>query len=783
MLTLAYRGHRLIGVPAVHNRAVFAEMVNRACADAATRPAAIAVELDPAAAAAVAGWLEALGVAPGEAPLPCMLGLARQNRRIHPRFKAAALRLQQTTGRQLHELAPDLLYRELGYAPVGLLCLSPTDSIIEAIRCALELKAPLYGIDLDDPAAPAERPARHRRDPLAARGDLAAYLRALGRQADQARDEHTDGRRELVMAARLKALLMRHDRVLFTGGLGHWASLCRLLADDGLAPAREVPQDGPVRYQRVLVHPRQALAHMDLFPRLTAAYEAARQPVTRDRARREDLDFQDQFRHCLEAAFRRYAESAGSAESNHGLVGYTQYLLNVCLLAQCLVPDIATALAAARSMMPGAFVQILADTLMDFDWASSARFGDLPIIGPDAATRPRAGQTAARSVMKTPVPESAGDQPEYADSAPFYVAPLHGDQGPGLAECAWRWEEEPTSSTREPWRYGYNFVWPPCENLFYASIYEAINLADGGAKECRTEPFAGTLYDGIELKASLRSVISGKPQLFVKRTLKRPLRRVVGEPVAPSYTPTLELQPTVFIFSHPTEAPDLSWEILNAGTAEIYDDLSERGKRFFRATVTQGENLFIESIHYAEDVPLPPEMPPWVRGLRRLHGSVRFGNPCVNFHQSATWLEKGRFKAAPVLSGPWRIERALALYRQRHHLAIDPRDWRNALILFALPYALTTRRVVVVCPETFRIGTEVRREAQRRKIALFTLPLAHFPAARIEQIRRQYSVMAAQGGKEFPPELELALGQKETAWSDLLPPAIRRQTRPRPEPA
>ena len=259
-------------------------MVNRACADAATRPAAIAVELDPAAAAAVAGWLGELGVAPGEAPLPCMLGLARQNRRIHPRFKAAALRLQQTTGRQLHELAPDLLYRELGYAPVGLLCLSPTDSIIEAIRCALELKAPLYGIDLDDPAAPAQRPARHQRDPLAARGDLAAYLRALGRQADQARDEHTDGRRELVMAARLKALLMRHDRVLFTGGLGHWASLCRLLADDGLAPAREVPQDGPVGYQRVLVHPRQALAHMDLFPRLTAAYEAARQPVTRDRA-------------------------------------------------------------------------------------------------------------------------------------------------------------------------------------------------------------------------------------------------------------------------------------------------------------------------------------------------------------------------------------------------------------------------------------------------------------------------------------------------------------------
>ncbi|WP_295585208.1 hypothetical protein [uncultured Lamprocystis sp.] len=44
MLTLSDQGHRLIAIPAVHHRAVFAEMVNRACAAAATRPAAIAVE-------------------------------------------------------------------------------------------------------------------------------------------------------------------------------------------------------------------------------------------------------------------------------------------------------------------------------------------------------------------------------------------------------------------------------------------------------------------------------------------------------------------------------------------------------------------------------------------------------------------------------------------------------------------------------------------------------------------------------------------------------------------
>ena len=139
MLTLDYRGHTLIAVPAVHYRAVFAEMVNRICADEETRPAAVAVELEPGAAAAVAAWLRELGVAPGGKPLPYVLGLLARNRLIHPRFRAAALRLQETTGYQLQELSPRLLARELGYVPTELLPLTPTDSITEAIRCALEL--------------------------------------------------------------------------------------------------------------------------------------------------------------------------------------------------------------------------------------------------------------------------------------------------------------------------------------------------------------------------------------------------------------------------------------------------------------------------------------------------------------------------------------------------------------------------------------------------------------------------------------------------------------------
>ena len=51
--------------------------------------------------------------------------------------------------------------------------------------------------------------------------------------------------------------------------------------------------------------------------------------------------------------------------------------------------------------------------------------------------------------------------------------------------------------------YHHHFVWPPCDNLFYATIYEAVHLADTGALEQRAEPCTNSLHDGIDLKALL----------------------------------------------------------------------------------------------------------------------------------------------------------------------------------------------------------------------------------------------------------------------------------------
>lgn len=175
-LSLRYRNSDLLAVPAVHYRHEFASMVNGLCFGTVKPPAAIAVELGPGIARAAELWLRELTMDnDGQKTLPVMLGLLRRNRFIRASLQDKALRLQRQTGMDLSELPLETLHRELDFASWELLCFSPTDSIIEAVRCALQLNIPLYGVDLEESAG-GDYQSLLIRDPAAARSDFPAYI-------------------------------------------------------------------------------------------------------------------------------------------------------------------------------------------------------------------------------------------------------------------------------------------------------------------------------------------------------------------------------------------------------------------------------------------------------------------------------------------------------------------------------------------------------------------------------------------------------------------------------
>jgi len=765
----------LLAVPAVHYRAVFAERVNHACAHESTRPDAIAVELGPSAVSTVSTWLRELGVRPRHKTiLPCMLGAIRANQRIRADLREKAIRLQETTGRQLHELPPALLRKALGYSSASLLCLSPTDSIIEAIRCALELEAPVYGVDLEDYAR-TDRCNVLIQDPIEAQSGLADYVRKNAKFSESYRDQIVDERREAVMAARLKTLLARHRRVLFTGGLAHWQRIQTFLQDRSLQPATAVPAGGSVPYTRVVVHPALAAHQMDIFPNVTHWYEKRREPVPRENAVRDIVDFNVFFHEHLSATYANYFHTADSGhqvdrklEDYQGLEGFEHFLVALCAIRQQLVPDIFTALEAAEAMMSPRFCEALADTLMSYGpgWAGPQEWPELSIIGPsplDASEEPWLG-IGKKAEMLIPIPGaqpgSGGDR--YRRSQPFYISCTPGTDGRFVhVKNPWMWGNEPMMhQIRNSGEY-YR-VWPPCDNLLFGTSFQAAEVACNSRRDRRVDYFEGSLYDGIDIKATLRSAARGENRVYIRENSLASLT---------ASSDVTNPDPTVFIFTTSPARPGAEWQCLFAGFGEIgrYVRNFER----FREVFNQRGGAFVSSVNYFVRESPAKHLAEFVLDIRVLEGSIVFGNPCLTSVQAARWLESAKYNCCPCYAGG-DIERLVEMYKERHKISIDLRDWTSALVQFAVPYA--KHRIVVVVPDHFVVGANASRDARTYGLQLDVLPLSYFSAWDIRKMRKQYLVEALDAdGRNYPSELERLLGESKDAHFMMLPQRVREQ--------
>lgn len=745
----------LLAVPAVHNRAVFAEQVNRACRVDSTRPEALAVELSHDTVAAIVAWFKELGVGPGCAgSIPCMLGLVKANRRIHPRHKQAAIRLQELHGLPLHRIPPAVLWRQLNFCPVALLCLTTTDSMIEAIRSAMELDLPVYGIDLGE-VANAERGEPMIQDPILAQNGLASYVQRNEAPCVSHRDDVVDGRREYTMAARLKRLLRQYRRVLFTGGLGHWQHLRQRLLDPTFAPATEPAQGEGEHYTRVLVDPALAIRQMDLFPDLTARYESLRQlpPGAAERI----MDFAAMYRAKLATAYE-----CAEPENREAAAAFTQYLTNLCVVHQCLVPNLFMTLSAAQTMISPAFASRLGEILVlrALDWARPEQWPNLPYLREirsraDQARSPNPGQQAALQ-----------DQAER--SLPFYLAHLsesasHGTewQLPPLPEFGTDHKSEKRKSP-----LGQSWVWPPCEALIFGTAYEAADIADRNSRERIPEAFAGSLHDGVDIKATLRAIIRGERRVQVK---------VRSAPVRTSLSGEEGDEPAVFIFEREQDVHGGRWDTFLASEQHQIRQLVRDPARFDKITREKG-HVFIASVHFCANRQPREQLRPHVSHLRYLYGTVLFGSPTLNAVQAARWLEECDYTRCPILR--WSgVEELFDHYERQHHISLSHEEWSSSLVRLAFPYA--KRRVMVVVPHPQVIPTPLFREASARGIRLELLLLSQFPEERIDAIRHQYLVQPRDvNGLDYSEEIQAAFGEPPDKNIDLLPKRVRAQLDP-----
>jgi hypothetical protein len=719
---LPLREGQLLAVPARHYSLPFAMAVNAVCSDAATRPAAIAVELGPTAAAAVQAWMRELGVGPDTyCRLPSLLGLVRENRMIHPALREEALRLLRETGKELHELSPETLARELDFRGLSVLPLAAADSMMEAIRCGLELNIPVYGLDLEEFAG-VQRDRVILEDPWSETGNLAEFILRNASRAARQGDTTIDPRRERAMAARLKAVLLRHGRVLFSGGLGHWRNLAQLLqaadprpASSGLEPAAPEPDH---LWQRTVIHPTIAVQQLDAFPALVEEWERgrphavlgprlhdapARHPRTllalllyRVYARHFLLDPRDEIRE-LDWVNRAHFEQLVAGETRFGLLSF---------------PDFELLLKCARTTMSQAFVDTLSREFMRHPWAN-------PGAGDSRLEPEREGQGSEASVTvsgpgRSPERRLAQWQPSQEDITPDRQ--LFYDWETGTQEKEW--------DNSHHTRHAGCFTWQPWEKLATSLSARAGQEASHKHRIRVVEPFAGQILDGIEPRRTLRAHSAGLEEIHVRST--RLARAGLPET-------DLDAFPVVWLFD---ADPD-------PGSAQPHYYITQipllleaaRDRRALRKLVKgTGHNMvdIVSLVDRAEYSSLPGSSRAIIHDTSR--GWIMYRPQCPSLRREGEWMLRTGCTTLPdnasheEASG--RPDLAGFFRPGRNHNAPP---WQDALIRMALDGA--RRHVTVVAPNSYRPQHSTYELAQRMGKHIALMPLDRFPQEHVDRIR------------------------------------------------
>jgi hypothetical protein len=757
-IEMAVGSSTLVVVPALHFLADFALKVNRACCDPARRPNAIAVELGPLIAAAAHQWLGELGIGPaGRKRLPCMLGLTKRNRHLRSSARERAMELQRETGNELEQIPPTLLQEELGCATAAVLVLSPTDSIVEAIRCARELDVPLYGVDLEETANPIY-PQRVLPDPAGADRDLSQDLRTLA--ASTPGDPEVDPRREFAMAARLKGLLQRHGRVLFTGGMGHWNRIEALLSDGGLRPSVKgldtVAPIEPGIFRRSVIHPAVAVGHMDVFPAVALAFERRRRhPLLDLPGRYRPIRREAMLQTLLRRAYtRHFRDSTARMECTmkrsdwSGIPAFEQLLRGQTLLNQRSQPTLAMVDTCARATLTGDFCTVLRRTFSEFPWVDPKTLPGCGYLRP-----PLVGEGTTGQLVFSENEHGSGDI-----QVPVLLP--GGSCGPSAFPVPDAWRATYAVKQRT---FGYRFTWRPWEDLINGLCAMAIAGILRRRREPASEPYGGQLLDGLDVKATLRAHSRGEEQVWVRDARLRP-------GAVPPELP--EGFPVVWIFDEdPSGNPSPDWS-LYFEPADWLANFSGDPAAFRRLLRTTGDGL-IDLVTYGRTAP-GSEARRAKTGIGHdvLSGLVVFSPIFPTYRQTVSWYRTTGASRNPV-AWCWGIGRNDSLIRDlagRADPALQSLRWQDLLIGMVIPFS--GRTLIVVAPPGFRISPVVAQVIARRGKNIRLISTSSLPAELMGSVVNYHTLpgrLDDEGRTEYIRGAEQIIGEPMDRYRRLVP--------------
>lgn len=400
-------------------------------------------------------------------------------------------------------------HRRVSYVPVD-----PCQPVIAALRVAIQERIPRAFIDLETDHF--ESHSLVLPDPYALKRVSIERFTAAALPGIPRPPEGFLTDRIRVMAARLKELETRFERILLVCALSDWPWIREAYTQSLMTEA----QDDDVEVARLCsVSVNSMLFMLGELPFLTGLYEQARAELDSDENLSVDglkqllLVSRDRYRTEMRSLARRITPK---------LMGvFLQYVRNLSLIERRMTPDLYTLIVAARQVFGDSFAIELAEVARTYPYATSTGLPELS-FGIDQVRLPDGDMASAVSRLPGP--------PVQWRTCELTARPPKIDQ----QQWKMRWNPHTQCS------------WPPedvaIEN-FRNHVKDAA-LQIMGAELVQTEKFSTSLKDGLDIRETLRNWHTG--DLYVR-----------------VYPPQLQgsLDCVLMFFDSPADPRDYPWRI------------------------------------------------------------------------------------------------------------------------------------------------------------------------------------------------------------------------------
>lgn len=218
--------------------------------------------------------------------------------------------------------------------------IDPCDSIIEATRLAIDDEVPFFAIDDDVVSFPSDCHYIMPDDYALVSSGLEKFYKETKKNIIFFKDNNSDVR-EYFMAKRLKELSSEYKRVLFVVGISHWESIKKLLEGDKFERIL-LEDDRPLNKPSVYTIAKTSLDKvLGEMPFTTYMYELYRNV---DILKFDKLDIVSTI---FKEARNRYKHKIPLAK----MKAMYQFLRNMCLMDNYIVPDAIDLLTASKAMV------------------------------------------------------------------------------------------------------------------------------------------------------------------------------------------------------------------------------------------------------------------------------------------------------------------------------------------------------------------------------------------------------------------------------------------------